>query len=488
MSAPTPAPGAQAGLPLIPWPSAVERNDEPMANLAVVRVDAPDDELAALAAELLEAGGSRVDRSAPMTVTLRLDADGGPRGSASPERYSLRVGAEGVVATAPERVGILHAVRTLRQLLRTPGGPDAVPAVVVQDAPRYRWRGLSFDIVRHFFGPADLRAVVDLVAAYKLRVLHLHLTDDQGWRIELPSRPELTERSSQMQVGGGPGGYLTGDDYRELQRYAAARFVTVVPEFDLPGHVNAATHAYPDLNPDGRATDVYEGIEVGFSRLWYDLPGTEPFLRDVLGDLARLTDGPYVHVGGDEVLTMDAAEYARFVELAGRIVRDAGKTPVMWQEAARGELRPGMFLQYWDPKADVEPFVEAARAGARFIMSAANHAYLDMKYTSEHPLGLHWAGFVELRDAYDWEPEQLLPGLPADAVEGVSAAVWTETLATRDELFSMLLPRLPAVAEVAWTDPARKDWTAFRERVAGQAPVWRDAGWAFHPSPQVDWP
>jgi hexosaminidase len=402
------------------------------------------------------------------------------------------VSADGVVATAPEHVGLLHAVRTLRQLVptgRSTGGEAnvVVPAVVVHDAPRYSWRGLSVDVVRHFFGPDDLRTVVDLVGALKLRVLHLHLTDDQGWRIEIPSRPELTERSSGTQVGGGGGGYLTVDEFRALQEYAAERFVTIVPEIDQPGHVNAATHAYGELMPDGEPTGVYEGIDVGFSRLWFDSPATEPFLRDVLGDVARMTRGPYVHVGGDEVLTMDSAEYARFVELACRVVREAGKTPVLWQEGARGPLEPGTVLQYWEPKGEPDPFIAAARAGARFVMSPGDRAYLDMKYTPEHPLGLAWAGFVELRDSYDWEPEQVIPGLPAEAVEGVSAAVWTETLATRDELFSMLLPRLGAVAEVAWTDARRKDWESFRARVAAQAPVWLAAGWAFHPTPQVDW-
>ncbi|MFD6135353.1 family 20 glycosylhydrolase, partial [Isoptericola sp. NPDC060257] len=126
--------------------------------------------------------------------------------------------------------------------------------------------------------------------------------------------------------------------------------------------------------------------------------------------------------------------------------------------------------------------------GARFIMSPGNHAYLDMKYTPEHELGLHWAGFVELRDSYEWEPTAVIDGLPADSVEGVEAAVWTETITTRDELFSMLLPRLGAVAEVAWTAPERKDWEAFRARSAAQAPAWRAGGWAFHQTPQVDWP
>jgi hexosaminidase len=483
-----------ATLPIVPWPSAVELLDGPGVSLAVVRVDAPDARLAALAGEQLAAAGVRVDDGAPVSVTLRLDPASGPAASAGSERYTLSVSGDGVVATAPARVGLLHAVRTLRQLVPGPDVPSGdgeaaavVPAVVVHDAPRYPWRGLSVDVVRHFFGTDDLRAVVDLVGALRLRVLHLHLTDDQGWRIEVPSRPELTGRASGTQVGGGGGGFLTVEEFSALQAYAAERFVTIVPEVDQPGHVNAATHALGELMPDGRPTDAYEGIEVGFSRLWFDNPATEPFLRDVLGDVARMTDGPYVHVGGDEVLTMDPAEYARFVELACRIVRESGRTPVLWQEGARGPIEPGTVLQYWDPKGGTEPFVAAAHAGARVVMSPGNRAYFDMKYTPEHPLGLQWAGFVELRDSYDWEPTEVIPGLPPEAVEGVSAAVWTETLTTRDELFSMLLPRLAAVAEVAWTDARRKDWDSFRTRVAAQAPAWRAAGWAFHPTPQVDW-
>ncbi|MCA5892937.1 beta-N-acetylhexosaminidase [Isoptericola sp. NEAU-Y5] len=509
---------------MIPWPTVVEAPEGVQVDLPAVRVVAPDDELAALAAEQLSAVGLVVaygsqdadvavnadgavntdgtDGSA-VVFALRIDEAAGPAGSDNAERYTLRVAAGGIEALAPERVGLLHAVRTLRQLVPVsetgaetgdePGdaagapGPRTVPAVVVHDAPRYRWRGLSFDVVRHWFDRDDIRAVVDLVAAFKLRVLHLHLTDDQGWRIEIPSRPEL-EKASDNQVGGGTAGFLTVDDYRELQAYAAARFVTIVPEFDMPGHINAATHVYGALTKDGVATDAYDGIEVGFSRLWFDNPATEPFLRDVIGDLARMTDGEWVHVGGDEVHTMEYDEFARFVELAGRIVREHGKTPVFWQEGARGPVEPGTLLQYWEPKGEeFDRFVAAARAGARFIMSPGNHAYLDMKYTPEHALGLAWAGHVELRDSYDWEPTEVISGLPAGAVEGVEGAVWTETLSTRDELFSMLLPRLGAVAEVAWTAPSGKDWESFRARVSAQAPAWRTRGWAFHQTPQVDW-
>ncbi|WP_407316480.1 family 20 glycosylhydrolase [Isoptericola halotolerans] len=492
-------------LPLIPWPTevieATDASDRGAARLPLpaVQLDAPADLTAVVAEQLAAAGvpvvgastGAGAETAEPpagaadaVPFALRLDPDAGPAASDSPERYTLRVTEAGVEATAAAPVGLLHAARTLRQLV-TDGA--SVPLVVVHDAPRYAWRGLSFDVVRHWFGPDDIRAVVDLVGAFKLRVLHLHLTDDQGWRIEIPSRPEL-EKASDNQVGGGSAGHLTSADYAALQEYAAARFVTIVPEFDMPGHVNAATHVYGALTADGLATDAYDGIEVGFSRLWFDNPATEPFLRDVIGDLARMTHGEWVHVGGDEVLTMDHAEFARFVDLAQRIVREHGKTPIFWQEGARGPVEAGTLLQYWEPKGEeFDRFVAAAESGARFVMSPGNHAYLDMKYTPEHPLGLEWAGHVELRDSYAWEPSAVIDGLPPAAVEGVSAAVWTETLTTRDELFSMLLPRLGAVAEVAWSAPEHKDFDGFAARTAAAAPAWRSAGWAFHQTPQVAW-
>src|SRR5690606_21812441 len=158
-------------------------------------------------------------------------------------------------------------------------------------------------------------------------------------------------------------------------------------------------------------------------------------------------------------------------------------------EAADDEplVQPGTVLQYWDTRPDPAPFVRAAHAGARFVMSPADRAYLDMKYTPGHPLGLEWAAFVELRDSYDWDPARLVAGLPESAVEGVSAAVWTETLTNRADLFSMLLPRLAAVAETAWSRPDAKDWESFRGRVAVEAAAWRRDGAVYHPTPQVDW-
>lgn len=440
------------------------------------------------------ASGASADASGSPTSTalvLRIDELAGPEGSTSPERYSLVAGEAGVTATAAEPAGLLHAVQTLRQLVEAPGPgdePARVPHVVVHDAPRYPWRGLSVDVARTFFGLDALRSVIDVAAAYKLNVLHLHLTDDQGWRIESPSRPELAKLSSGSDTSGGKGGHLSLADFRALQDHAAERFVQVVPEIDVPGHINAATHVYGDLMPDGVATDAYSGIEVGFSRLTFDLPATEPFLRDVFTDLAHATDGEHVHLGGDEVLKMEPAEYARFVELCERLILEAGKKPVAWQEAAKAPLRPGTIVQYWDTHPmDLTYLVDAAKAGARIVLSPANRVYLDMKYSADFGLGQDWAGLVEVRDSYDWEPEEVVPGLPVETIEGVEAAVWTERIPTLDALFTMLLPRLSAVAEVAWTAPERKDWDGFRRRVAREAHVWRRAGIAFHESAQVDW-
>lgn len=418
----------------------------------------------------------------PGDVALQLGGDG-----LTGEQYRLDVATDRVEIAAGTPEGLLHGLATLHQLLRPLDGGFAAWPVHVEDEPVHAWRGLSVDVARHFFGADDLRVVVGLMAAYKLNVLHLHLSDDQGWRLDLPSRPELAARSGGTAVDGDPGGFFTTEEYEALVAYAAARGVRVVPEIDVPGHVNAALHAYGELTPEGVPTEAYTGIDVGFSKLRADLPATEPFLREVFGDVAAVTPGEYVHIGGDEVLTMDREEYARLVAMASDAVRAAGKKVVGWQEVATTPLEPGTVVQYWDTREDVAPFVAAARAGALLLMSPGSRAYLDMKYDADTALGLEWAGHIEMRDAYDWEPTTLVPGLPAGSVIGVEAAVWTETLRDLDDLTTMLLPRLAAIAEVAWTRPEQRDWEDFRTRVAAHGPYWDAQGLAWYPSPQVEW-
>ncbi|MEN1974156.1 family 20 glycosylhydrolase [Cellulomonas sp. P4] len=488
-------PAPATSLRLVPAPRSVRVGDGApfvvsAGTTVTVGVSPAEVSLGVLAAEVLSrATGATVEvryrdvaePTQPGDVALRL-AEG-----LGAEEYRVEVDPDRVEVSAGSPEGLVRGLATLQQLLRREDGAFVAPPVVVEDAPAHGWRGLSVDVARHFFGPDELRVVVDLMAAYKLNVLHLHLSDDQGWRLDLPSRPALAARSGGTAVDGDPGGFFTTEEYEALVAYAAARGVRVVPEIDVPGHVNAALHAYGELTPEGEPTEAYTGIDVGFSKLAADLPATEPFLRDVFGDVAAVTPGEYVHIGGDEVLTMGHDEYARLVAMASDAVRAAGKQVVGWQEIATTPLEPGTVVQYWDTRMDPAPFVAAARAGARLLMSPGSKAYLDMKYDADTPLGLEWAGHIELRDAYDWEPTALVPGLPEGSVIGVEATVWTETLRSLDDLMTMLLPRLAAVAEVAWTRPEQRDWEDFRARVAAHGPRWDAQGLAWYPSPQVDW-
>ena len=426
--------------------------------------------------------GAVVLRLAATAAELDLPDD--PADPLLAEAHRLDVGDGRAVLAALRPTGLRHAATTLLQLAAR---GTSLPAATVVDVPRYAWRGLSVDVARHFVAPRTLEAVLDVMAALKLNVLHLHLTDDQGWRLDVPSRPQLVARSSGSAVGGDPGGHYAQEEWAALIASAAARGITVVPEVDVPGHVNAAQHALPELNPSGEPTPVHTGIEVGFSQLHADLPATLPFLRDVLGDVAAMTPGPYLHVGGDEALTMRAGEYAELVEAAAAVVRDAGKVPVGWQEVAKARLAPGTVVQFWDEREGAEHVVAAAAAGARVLLSPATRTYLDLKYDADFPLGLEWAGHVEVRDAYEWEPADVLPGLPPGSIAGVEACLWTETIRTPEDLFRMLLPRLAAVAEVAWSAPHRRGWDGFARRVAAHARDWDAAGLAWHRSPQVSW-
>ncbi|MDM7830653.1 beta-N-acetylhexosaminidase [Cellulomonas edaphi] len=480
---------------LVPRPRSVEVQDAPpfVLDEATTVVVEPRPELiqiAVLAADLLGRVGEQAiqvryrDAGERGVLLLRL-TDELPAGE---EAYRLTVRADRVDVEARSSAGLMRGVVTLRQLLvRDRAGRTAAPAVRIEDSPRYAWRGLSVDVARHFFTVEELKVVIGVMAHYKLNVLHLHLTDDQGWRLHIPSRPNLTRLSASTAVDGDPGGFYSPSDFAALVQYAGARGIRVVPEIDVPGHVNAATHAYGELTPSGEPTDAYTGIEVGFSFLTADLPATTPFLQAVFGDVAAVSPDAYIHIGGDEVLTMAPEEYASLVATASQAVRSSGRQVVGWQEIAHTPLEPGTVVQFWDPRVDSAPFVEAAKAGAKFLMSPGSKAYLDMKYDASTELGLEWAGHIELRDSYDWDPATLIEGMPPEAVIGVEAAVWTETLRDLPSLMSMLLPRLAAVAEVAWTAQELRDWDDFSDRVAGQAAFWDRLGLRWYPSPQVEW-
>jgi hexosaminidase len=360
----------------------------------------------------------------------------------------------------------------------------------VIDYPRYGHRGAMLDVSRHFFPVATVERYIDEIALYKLNVLHLHLSDDQGWRIAIDSWPNLAVHGGSTAVDGDPGGYYTKDDYRGIVAYAASRFITVVPEIDLPGHTNAALSSYAELNCDGIAPPLYTGTEVGFSSLCVPKEITYTFIDQVVGEIAALTPGPYIHIGGDEAFATPPEDYRTFMTRVLPLVGKYGKRAIGWHEIAAVELPPTAIPQYWRIEASNDGVARAAAAGHQVIMSPADRTYLDMKYEKydeSSPLGLDWAGLVGIHKSYDWDPADRLPGVGEESVLGVEAALWSETLRSLDDVCFMTFPRLAAIAEVAWTPRAARDWEPFSHRLGAFGPRWSAQGINFHPDPEIDW-
>jgi hexosaminidase len=422
------------------------------------------------------------------SITLSVGDAGASLGD---EGYRLTVSAAGVGLRANTDAGLFHGVQTLRQLLppeieaRGHGVQWVVPGGEITDLPRYRWRGAMLDVARHFFSVADVRRYIDLLALYKYNVLHLHLTDDQGWRIAIQSWPRLATVGGSTAVNGDPGGYYTAAEYREIVEYAGTCCITIVPEIDAPGHVNAALAAYPELSCAATPPALYTGIEVGFSTLCRGKPITDRFLNDVIGELAALTPGDYIHIGGDEAKSTQPADYSAFVKKLTRIVTDHGKTPIGWAEISKAPLPANVLAQYWDVNDAGRSARAAAAQGIDVILSPANRCYIDQKYDDTTELGLTWAGPVSVRDAYDWDPGDF--GVPERQVLGVEAGLWTETLCTIAELEYMSFPRLAGIAEIGWSPHSAHDWPAYRKRLAVHAARWDAMGVNYHRATDVDW-
>lgn len=431
------------------------------------------------------------------------------------EGYTLRTGADGARIGAATAAGAFLGTQSLRQLLpaaleaadaTAPAGGWTAPAVTITDAPRFAYRGAMLDVARHFYPVEDVERYLDDLALLKLNALHLHLTDDQGWRIRIDAWPELTGIGASTSVDGAGGGFYTKVDYRRIVAYAADRNITIVPEIDLPGHTNAALSAYPELTPDGVAPAPYEGIEVGFSSL-SAAPGqaeaTDRFLADVTREIADLTPGPWLHIGGDESLSTPKDDYLDLVRRITSAAAATGKTVIGWHElGASSELPAGTIGQYWnyvEPENDhhVELVRSIVDQGGRLIMSPADVAYLDMKYVDDpqtnlgRTLGLEWAkGATTLDEAYAWEPTAIVDGVGDDAILGIEAPIWSETTRRIEDVEFLALPRLVAIAEIAWSPapPAGgRDHADFFERVAALGTRWDAMGVTYYPVRGVPW-
>ncbi len=422
--------------------------------------------------------------------SIRLSI-GAERGALGEEGYELVVTSSGMRLTANRPAGLFRGLQTVRQLLPPEIESEmgvarsvwSIPSLTIVDRPRFAWRGAMLDVARHFFSVSEVKQYIDLLALYKLNVLHLHLSDDQGWRIEIKSRPPLTSVGASTQVGGGPGGFYTQQDYQDIVRYAQERYITVVPEIDMPGHSNAALAGYPELSCGTRPPALYTETEVGWSTFCVDKEETYALVDDVVREIAAITPGPYFHVGGDEVEALTHEQYARFIERVQTIVHRYGKKMIGWEEITKARLAPTTVAQQW--KSD--SVTAALKYGAKLVLSPAKKVYLDMKYTTGTELGLTWAGYIEVRDAYEWDPATYMSGVSERDILGVEAPIWSETLRNITAVQYMAVPRLPAIAEVGWSPQAARRWEDFRSRLATHAARWHFLGINYYRSPQIQW-
>jgi hexosaminidase len=479
--APVPALG------LVPIPMSVDVGDgalEVDADASIAWTGGGESEAELLAAALRASTGFALPVvEGDGTVRLVLD----PSLDVPLEGYELDVGESGVTITAPDSAGLFWGTQTLRELLPPstlgPAETDVaptIPFVHIEDAPRFEWRGFMIDVARHFFPVGDLERLIDLMALHKLNRLHVHLTDDQGWRIEISSWPDLTAIGGSTEVGGGPGGFYTQAEWQALAAYGAARHITLVPEIDFPGHSHAALASYGELNEDGVPLELYTGADVITTPLWLDGEITYKFVEDVWTEVAAIAPGPWVHIGGDEAIDATPEEYAAFLTWLQGVIVAQGKTAIGWDEIGSVDLDAPYFAQYWWHPALA---ADAASDGATIISSPPEHAYLEMVQSEDATYGDDWAGIVTTQDAYVWDPVPL--GVDDIDLAGVEAALWTEWIDTVAKMDFMTWPRLCAIAEVGWT--ADRDWTSFRERMPLHGERLDALGVDYYATPEIAW-
>ena len=422
------------------------------------------------------------------SIILRISPDA----SLGDEGYRLSASADSVRISANAAAGVFRGMQTLRQLLpwrieshmHLSKQSWAVPAVTIADQPRFSYRGAMLDVARHFFTVDEVKQYIDLIAMYKLNVLHLHLADDQGWRLEIKSQPQLTAAASGTEVGGGVGGFYTQGDYADIVRYAQDRYITIVPEIDMPGHTNAALIAHPEISCSKRPPAPYTGTEVGWSTFCANNEATYTFVDDIVREIAGITPGPYFHMGGDENPILSRADYTKFVERTQEIVTKYGKRMIGWEEISHAKLQATTISQAWVSDTTA---AAAIKYGSKVILSPSKRTYFDMKYDNSTELGLSWAALIEVRDAYDWDPATYMKGVTEQNIIGVEAPIWSETVRNMSAVQYLAMPRIPALAEIGWTPQSARSWDSFRTRVASHAPRWNLLGINFYRSPQIPW-
>ena len=439
---------------------------------------------------------------------------------ANPEGYALSVSSKTIRISANTPNGFFYGLQTLYQLLPpaiygkklVEGKSWSVPSVLIADAPRFMYRGLHLDVVRHFFPIEFIKKYIDAMAIHKLNTFHWHLTDDQGWRIEIKKYPLLTEIGSRrdetligyyferfpQQYDGKPcGGFYTQQEARDIVAYAAERFITVIPEIEMPGHAQAAIAAYPYLSctPDSTVKVATKwGI---FKDVYCPSDTTFHFLEDVLTEIMDIFPSKYIHIGGDECLKDrwkvspqcqaliknlnlkdENGLQSYFVERIEKFLNSKGRMIIGWDEILDGGLAPNATVMSW---RGIEGGIAAAKSGHDVIMTPGNYCYFD-KYQADpatEPATI--GGYLPLKMVYQYEPVPTeLSAEEAKHVLGPQGNVWTEYMPTTERVEYMVFPRLSAMSEVAWTAKNNKKWDSFQQRMPAEFK--RYAQLDIHPS------
>jgi hexosaminidase len=489
-----------ARYPLIPWPRSLDARDGAFVPVAGLRVSATGGDPAVaklgdlLAGYLRELTMLDVAAGTSGAITLRLRPDA-PEGV---EAYRLEVTPERIDVTACDARGLFYGIQTLRQLVAA--SPQAVPAVRIEDGPRFPYRGLHLDVGRHFFPVEFIKKYIDLLAAFKLNTFHWHLTEDQGWRLEIKKYPRLTEvgawrketivghaRRGPKGYDGTPhGGFYTQEQAREVVAYARERGVTVLPEIEMPGHSLAALAAYPEYAnvPGPFEVRTTWGIS---DEVFSPTEGTFRFLEDILREVMGIFPSEYIHIGGDEApkkrwrespLAQDIIKKEQladedelqswFIRRIERFLNANGRRLIGWDEILEGGLAPNATVMSW---RGTKGGVAAAQQGHDVVMTPQEDLYFDHYQADPEREPLAIGGMTPIEDTYGYEPIPAeLSANEAKHVLGPQACVWTEYMPTTDQVEYMAYPRVLALAEVAWSPREARDWASFSARLpAGRA-------------------
>lgn len=467
--------GASAQIPVIPTPAKASSIRGALAVGSATAVNARGGAYADALADSVRAFVSPFGAGEGSVTLLLADSLRLPD-----EAYTLEVSPDGATLAASSRAGLYYAFEAFRQLARA--GNGKVQACRVNDAPRFAWRGFMLDESRHFFGKEKVKQYLDIMASLRLNVLHWHLADEPGWRIEIKRYPRLTT------VGGrgnwhdpeAPAQFYTQDDIREIVSYAADRHIMVVPEFDMPGHASAATRAYPELSGGG------EGQWAGFT--FHPVrDSTFTFIADVIDELVGLFPAPYIHIGGDEVHYGNSSWYTspeiqqyiadkkldgpvglerEFMRRAADIVAAHGKTVIGWDEIIDAGISPSKAVIMWWRHDKAHRLLMALESGYRVIMTPRRPLYADFVQDGSHSVGRFWNGYNRIEDVAAFpEPVMHLAKGYEDQILGLQMSLWTERVADAGRLDFMTFPRLAGVAEAAWTPAVSKEPTLFMRKL-----------------------